>query len=742
MRKKFLVVGIIFLIFLIGGFISFGFLFRKESLPSTTQPSKSEERKVYLVSDEDWHSVFRVIPLAVYYEENETRKTPLLVYHKEGDKIDWLSIRLFLEKYNPKTLIFFEPPPDSLKEKLQGYEVKIENIDKIQKEKTVLCDPENYIVCMYATIYASFHNLGLNYFENLGRKIVVKKGNENVEIALAEIENEMRKKNENVFILTNPQDVLEPIKTSSWIESEGIEFFQKLYSEHSLIAPYYALCRNAVLIPIDFPIPLKVKKEGSKGWKKEKVSEFIKLAKEKMEKLKKNSDYSVILLGTPFYIPQTLYYSMYHQREIDSSYGEKVGRVMGYTISDVSAYVNRIFFLKPSSKKIVGILQTAMEYYQIRFMKRLKAHLENFLLFRSKKIFGIEGIVFFPTKILKDTRFLIYIGHGGTNGFANTFVIKDLKENEISLDGLVLMSSGCLVCDFADITVVGEGKEELFCLELLRRGALAQIVGVAGVSPGRSVQVTPYLIEGFTVGEALRKFKNQDPEEKSLVVIGDPEIKLNVNKKILLTDYKNFNPSKCEKLEVEYERDICFCEVAEKIKNSFLCEKIKDSEERDHCRSRVGREIKDLSVCEKITLQHEKDKCYFEIGIEKLDPSICEKIENITLNGDCFSSIVQKTHQVKICDKAKTQRERDVCRYQVVLYTHDDSLCKLMETREYKNNCYLTLAYTLVKPELCKKADDGYYRDRCYLNIAIVTKDTSYCEKIKDKEMKKECFSY
>ena len=742
MASRLIIGGVFILMCLVVGFFIYQKFFIFSHTPSQpTQPTKSV-KKVYIVSDEDWHLVFKIIPLAVYYQGDEIKKTPFLIYHKEGKKADFLSIFLFLEKYHPQKLIFFEKPPETLKDKFEKYKIEIKDINKIKREGTIFCDFNNYTSCMYATIYASLYNLSLDYSNNLGEKILFKKGNQTREISLDEIKKEIKEKSKNTILLTNPQDVLEPIKVSCWIESEGKKFSQKIFSQHSLIAPYYALVRKANLVIVNFPIPSEVKNKGSKGWKKEQVLKFIEIAKEKIKKLEIGSNFSTIILGTPFYIPQTIYFSMYHQKEIDSLYGKKVGRIMGYTISDVSAYINRFVFLKPSSKKFVGILQSPVGYYQIRFLKRLKAHLDNFYLYRTTKIFGTEFVIF-PVKILEDTKFLIYIGHGDSNGFAFTFTTEDLEKNKISLNGLVLVSSGCLVCDFADISISGVGKESLFCLELLRRGALAQIVGVAGVCPGRSVQVTPYLIEGSSVGEALKKLKHLDPDEKSLVVIGDPQVKVNFGKKISFTKYQNLSSSDCEKLEIEYERDICFSEVAKRKKDFSLCEKIKDIEEKDDCLSTLGGEISEISICEKITLQYEKDYCYFEVGRQKLDPLICEKIENEALNGMCFALIVQKNLDIKICDRAKAKKERDKCRYQVATDTKKEEYCELMETREYKDKCYNTLAFELIKPKLCEKAESEYYKDRCYFNLRIVTGDISWCEKIKYfKEMKEECLSY
>ena len=743
-KKIFLIIAIIFF-FIISGFFIYQNFFSPSPQISPTSPTK-KYKEVYLVSNEDWHLVFKIIPLAVYYQGEKLKKTPLLIYHQEGEKVDFLSIFYFLEKYAPEKLIFFEKPPEILKEKLKKYEMEIKEINEIKKEGSIFCDFNNYISCMYATIYASFHNLSLNYSQNLREKILIKKENQTIEITIKEIKNEMKEKGGNTVILTNIQDVLDPLKVSSWIESEKERFSQKIFSCHSLIAPYYALVRKANLVALDFPLSPEVKKVGSKKWLKEDILKFVEMAQKEIEKIKKDSEFSTIILATPFYIPQVIYFSIDHQEEIDTAYGEKVGRVMGYTISDVSAYINRTVFLKRPlfSKKMIGILQSPVGYYQIRFLKRIKAHFDNFHLYRTTRIFGKE-VVIFPVKILEETKFLIYIGHGVRNGFVYTFTTEDLEKNKISLDGLILVSSACLVCDFADISFTGIGKESLFCLELLRRGALAQIVAIAGICPGRGVQVTSYLFKDkhLSLGEALRKLKKSDPEEKRLVVIGDPEIKLFLEKEIPFFQYRNFNLSECEKLEIEYERDICFSEIAQRSKDFSICEKIKDIEEKDNCLSNIGGEIKDILICEKITLSHERDYCYFEVALSELDPSICEKIENEDLNGSCFSSLVQKIKDIKICDRAKTEKERDICRYQIIIPSKKEKYCELMETNEYKNKCYLTLAFELIKPQLCEKVKGNYYQDRCYFNLKMVTKDNSWCEKIKYyPEMKKECLSY
>ena len=71
---------------------------KDESLKNKEKYSESE---VFIVSDENWKEVLKLVSLSIWNENSEKVKYPVLIYHREGNRFDFDSGIHFLNQYKP-----------------------------------------------------------------------------------------------------------------------------------------------------------------------------------------------------------------------------------------------------------------------------------------------------------------------------------------------------------------------------------------------------------------------------------------------------------------------------------------------------------------------------------------------------------------------------------------------------------------------------------------------------------------
>lgn len=104
--------------------------------------SKYPAKAVFLVSDEDWHSILTLIPVAVWTTNDEVIKHPLVIYHKEGNSYDIDSPSHFFNQYGGNNIIYSGNPPEQIKTLFtKPFQLIGKNIAMLYTQKIIMSLP-------------------------------------------------------------------------------------------------------------------------------------------------------------------------------------------------------------------------------------------------------------------------------------------------------------------------------------------------------------------------------------------------------------------------------------------------------------------------------------------------------------------------------------------------------------------------------------------------------------------------
>jgi hypothetical protein len=143
-------------------------------------------------------------------------------------------------------------------------------------------------------------------------------------------------------------------------------------------------------------------------------------------------------------------------------------------------------------------------------------------------------------------------------------------------------------------------------------------------------------------------------------------------------------------------------------KDPSLCEKIKLQWEKDSCYSETYIDIaistQDSSVCDKILYQYSKDSCYLDVAVLKQDILICDKIPGNDINSrrySCYKYIALAKQDSSICDKIQ------------------DQIGCIKEIEEVQKGV-----------SFCREKVGTWDNTFCYVRLAIAKNDSSICDYI------------
>lgn len=98
------------------------------------------------------------------------------------------------------------------------------------------------------------------------------------------------------------------------------------------------------------------------------------------------------------------------------------------------------------------------------------------------------------------------------------------------------------------------------------------------------------------------------------------------------------DPSYCEKIDEEVNKDYCYINVSTQLKNPDICEKITYFEDgRERCYTKNAFFLKDPSTCGRNENPDSKDNCYYALAYLYDNTSICLNIRDITKKINCAS---------------------------------------------------------------------------------------------------------
>ncbi len=443
---------------------------------ASKEQARYREREVFLATDADWHEVLVAIPVAIWTEPvGHITQYPLLVVHDEsgsGRGFDADSVALFLKQYGPARVSTLSSLPAALEDRLHAdYETTPASAPLAYWScwPRVVVVADDYALGLLAAPYASLLNAPLiieNHDDQLDLrdKQVVCVGVDRPECDELLDRTELEKRylestGTDRAILARPafdrvvqeaqSNTLSPLPT------------ERLFANTALGAPILAAAKHELL--------LLSSGDGVDEVDAELDAELAALGV---------SPRYLTLVASPLEIEQTTLLADNRRWSIDNTrYGNldhdafgfaeaKVGRIYGFSTSDVSAYVARAIF-HPDMPRGKGCL----------FIGQVGGGDERDAA-AFAQLFALAG---YPASFKtttdpvrpedwRDQALIQHVAHGSTAGAA-------IGSGEIpELSNTIVFNSSCDVCAFDKLSTGSYGS--LFCLHLLRQGALGVTASV------------------------------------------------------------------------------------------------------------------------------------------------------------------------------------------------------------------------------------------------------------------------
>jgi hypothetical protein len=551
-------------------------------------------KEAFLVSDKNWQAVLSLVPLAVWDGNEDCQKGygtqssvcvyPALVFHEEDSNFDVDSTIYFLQLYQPTKLTIIGQVPQGLISLLTGQmpngsgllsnQIQTINVSDFvgywdNYDELVYVD-NNYELALLASEYASLINAPLiikGYNDNvelIGKKIICV-GSPTTNCQEKYNLNEIQLKytqitRTNKILLVNPTDI-----DSNFVNSISyrdkltqdmvtIEYplnlsrttgkIRETYGKNSLAASFLSAAKKELLVTVN----------------SSNVYDIDALLDRKISELGLNANYLTIV-SSPNSIPNSIFdanVSRWGQSvrlwiqadagvygDIDGDYYQDlaVGRIFGVTVSDASSYINRALFYDRFTHPNTGLILNDYAQYSIHSQNFLISNLveEAGLNIDESKSYPVNGYIryFFDTNKYYNKSIISLEGHGWTSGSSAGFNTSVFREENVYLSNSIVLNQACSTCSF-ESTILSGNTNDLFCSNLIRRGAIISIgaVDTSAENTPVSVNFLWQLFKGKDAGTAFKDASNvyfvDDSSKYSpySTLLGDPTLILFSNKNL------------------------------------------------------------------------------------------------------------------------------------------------------------------------------------------------------------------
>jgi hypothetical protein len=468
------------------------------------------------------------------------------------------SIIYFMQQYNTDKVTIIGNTPNELDnlliaepelgaglttDKIQR--ISVDNLlDYWQSYENIVYVEDNYETALLASTYASLLNApliiqgeGLDKDEIFAGKNIICVGNVNRNCNENYNLEQLQKKyveltNTDKIILVNSNDLDIEVEEQFQPEKSSNPIFE-LYGKTSLAAPILASAKQELIL----------------GTILKEYFEIDKFITNKVSILDINSKYLTIL-SSPWTIPMTKKDFVHKFQALDNDiYGDfdrdivysdwfpeyeisvqdlAVGRIFGLTISDASSMISRtIFYDKTLNTKDFAILVKEKEFPGM-FVESIasKDLLTNAGYNDKSKIVEYPNSFDLPTD-LENKFFINYYDHGWTKGVTG-IETQYLDYYNVKLSNSIFIASACSTCAYDRAF----SKSELFCANIIRRGAIA-FVGAVDTStdnygfPGYTLLRD--MANGSDIGTAFLNNKRAKLNfDNEIILISDPTFNLNI----------------------------------------------------------------------------------------------------------------------------------------------------------------------------------------------------------------------
>jgi hypothetical protein len=524
-------------------------------------------REVFLVSDADWRVVLPLVPVAVWQAATDAdyaacphayggaRRTcaiPTLVFHQENKVSDLDASVNFLDRYGPTKISYSGTLPTDASTLLSSKFILAAAPNPLSywsSWKTAVHVKADYPLALVASELASIENApllikGFNDNIDLSGKTLLCVGltdascNVSYGTALDVERRIVELAPSDKLLLTVPGDLsTKPVASSSPISFEKTSgTLGTLYAAYSLAAPFLASAKQEVLLAYT---------DTNRSY--QAIDLFLTNA---ISSIPVNPVYLTIV-ASPNHVPASRHdYCVLDRSEpgcttinywsqVDGAiYGDlngdyfqdiAVGRLGGFSVSDVSAYI--------ASDLFYDRLSTATQYLNLLSFANYGGAAIDAALFiaRAFSLAGLTGSTLtadynetFPSSQFVNKSVIFYAGHGSTNGGQNGFDTDILRSKHIWFQSSLVAAYGCSTC--ANDTLPPESQSFLFCNDVIRRGALAFVGAVDEDSTNSVVGMNwlRYLAKGEDLGTAFKHASNLGIADYSYAyspyntLLGDP----------------------------------------------------------------------------------------------------------------------------------------------------------------------------------------------------------------------------
>lgn len=239
------------------------------------------------------------------------------------------------------------------------------------------------------------------------------------------------------------------------------------------------------------------------------------------------------------------------------------------------------------------------------------------------------------------------------------------------------------------------------------------------------------------------------------------------------TKLKN-DPSLCEKIKQESERDNCYSEIAIIMNDHSVCEKIKERKKTDigkgersaydECFDKIARATNNSELCSSIIGDNGRNTCYTVIATTIGDSRICDNLSGEyaeQLRPQCYGLIARNKGDSSACDSIDSIASRNYCKDQAYLSEalnaknvtpcHNVGSGREILDKNYKipegtrtfggvEYCYEEVMRTTKRATVCGDIINDMKRKSCYIYISQLTNDPSQCNAASVTDGKGECY--
>ena len=322
--------------------------------------------------------------------------------------------------------------------------------------------------------------------------------------------------NTDKIILVNPND-LNIFVNESFRTEKSSSIISKLYTKTSLVAPILASAKHELII-------------STTSTNYAKVNSFVKNQTNNFQSM-----HYLTIFASPDAIQMTggggfdrFATDKIYATNNDGFQTLAVGRIFGISTSDISSYVaTDIFYKELPRTNIFSVLFTGGVSPEVEYEAKATEKLLSAIGFVDESIFTNSTIENFN---YTNKFYINFFGHGYSQGWMYALSTGELQRRKIWLESPLVYGEACLTCAY-DLIPKGR-KGELFCSNIIRRGALAYIGNIAEAGEGgNSKNFLERLVRGKSIGDALKEANNLYfvflRELNTVeVLIGDPTITL------------------------------------------------------------------------------------------------------------------------------------------------------------------------------------------------------------------------